>query len=159
MQLKTDQPSLYEQDFALWLDQTAARLKARDVDNLDWENLIEEIEALGISQKHEVESRLKTILAHILKRCYVPLPDCFRGWQVTIRTQRNDLKRLLKKAPSLANHLAAEFDEIYQEALSEVQEEYPEIPFPESWEFERDIETLLAKAYWNSTRYDQSNDD
>jgi hypothetical protein len=88
MQLKTDQPS-YGQDFALWLNQTAARLKARDVDNLDWENLIEEIEALGILQKHEVESRLKTILSHILKRCYVPLPDCFRGWQVTIRTQRS----------------------------------------------------------------------
>jgi uncharacterized damage-inducible protein DinB len=148
MQLKTDQPSLYKQDFALWLEDTAAQLKARDVDNLDWENLIEEIESLGISQKHEVESRLKTILAHVLKRCYVPLPDCFRGWQVTIRTQRNDLKRLLKKAPSLVNHLTTEFDEIYREALSEVQEEYPEVSFPQNWEFERHIEPLLSKAFW-----------
>lgn len=147
--VKTTQISLYERDFALWLEDIAARLKARDVDNLDWDNLVEEIEALGISQKHEVESRLKTILAHILKRCYVFFPDCFRGWQVTIRTQRNDLKRLLKKAPSLGNHLLAEFDEVYQEALSEVREEYPDTQFPEIWEFSHDLEVILTAAFWD----------
>ncbi len=141
--------SLYISDFALWLSDTAARLKVRDVDNLDWDNLAEEIESLGISQKHEVESRLKTIMAHILKRCYVPLPDCFRGWQVTIRTQRNDLNRLLKKAPSLRNHLMTEFDEIYQEALSEVLEEYPDTRFPEKWELSRDLDELLMTIFWN----------
>jgi Domain of unknown function DUF29 len=143
------QERLYERDFALWIEDTVAQLKARDVNNLDWDNLVEEIEALGISQKHEVESRLKTILAHILKRCYVVLPDCFRGWQVTIRTQRNDLKRLLKKAPSLRNHLLAEFDDIYQEALSEVREEYPETQFPETWNFNRDLDAILTEILWD----------
>jgi Domain of unknown function DUF29 len=147
---KTAQESLYEQDFALWLEDTAARLKARDLEHLDWDNLVEEIEALGISQKHEVESRLKTILVHILKRYYVPLPECFRGWQVTIRTQRNDLKRLLKKAPSLRNYLLAEFEEIYQEALSEVCEEYPETQFPQTWEFSRDLDAILTEIFWES---------
>ena len=147
---KTAQAPLYERDFALWLEDTVARLKARDVDRLDWDNLVEEIEALGISQKHEVESRLKTILAHILKRCYVLMPDCFRGWQVTIRTQRNDLKRLLKKSPSLRNHLLVEFDEVYQEALSEVREEYPETEFPETWNFSRDLDAILTEIFWES---------
>lgn len=147
---RTTQAPLYERDFALWLEDTAAQLKARDVDNLDWDNLVEEIESLGISQKHEVESRLKAILAHILKRYYVPLPDCFRGWQVTIRTQRNDLKRLLKKAPSLRNHLLTEFDEVYQEALSEVCEEYPDTQFPEAWEFSRDVDAILTETFWES---------
>lgn len=148
MPFKTDRRSLYEQDFALWLDETAAQLKARDVEHLDWENLIEEIEALGISQKHEVESRLKTILSHVLKRCYVPLQDCCRGWQVTIRTKRNDLSRLLKKAPSLNNHLLTVFDEIYAEALSEVQEEYPEVQFPLTWPFSHEIEAILSVTFW-----------
>lgn len=142
------QKTLYDRDFSLWLEDTAARLKARDINNLDWDNLVEEIEALGISQKHEVESRLKTILAHLLKRCYVHLPDCFRGWQVTIRTQRNDLQRLLKKAPSLRNHLLAEFDEIYQEAVSEVREEYPETQFPQTWIFSRDLDAILTEIFW-----------
>ncbi|MFB2981653.1 DUF29 domain-containing protein [Microseira sp. BLCC-F43] len=147
---KTTQAPLYERDFALWIEDTIARLKARDVENLDWDNLVEEIEALGISQKHEVESRLKTILAHILKRCYVLLPDFFRDWQVTIRTQRNDLKRLLKKSPSLGNRLLAEFDEVYQEALEEVREEYPETEFPETWNFSRDLDGILTEILWES---------
>jgi Domain of unknown function DUF29 len=50
--------SLYEQDILLWSEETAAKLRARDFDNLDLENLIEEIEALGISQKKELMSRL-----------------------------------------------------------------------------------------------------
>lgn len=147
---KTTLHTLYDSDFALWLEDTVARLKTRDIDNLDWDNLVEEIEALGISQKHEVESRLKTIMAHVLKRCYVPLPDCYRGWQVTIRTQRNDLQRLLKKAPSLRNHLLAEVDDIYQEALSEVQEEYPETQFPQTWEFSRDLDAILTEIFWKN---------
>ncbi len=144
------QTSLYDRDFALWLDETVERLRAKDTNDLDWEHLIEEIEALGISQRHEVESRLKTILAHVLKRCYVSLPDCFRGWQVTILTQRNDLKRLLKKAPSLRNYLSEVFDEIYQEALSEVCEEYPDAQFPQTWEFDRDPEVILTETFWRS---------
>jgi ribosomal 50S subunit-associated protein YjgA (DUF615 family) len=152
MVTRTAQVPLYERDFALWLEDTASRLKARDIENLDWDNLIEEIEALGIAQRHEVEGRLKTILAHILKRCYVPLPDCFRGWQVTIRTQRNDLKRLLKKAPSLRNHLLAEFDEVYQEALSEVCEEYPDTRFPEVWGFSRDLDAILTEKFWEKKK-------
>ena len=139
---------LYDRDFALWLQETVSHLQRRDSEHLDWEHLIEEIDALGVSQKHEVESRLKTILTHILKRQYVPLPDCFRGWQVTIRTQRNDLKRLLKKAPSLRNHLLAEFDSLYQEAHSEVCEEYPNAQFPETWPFSRDLDTILTELFW-----------
>jgi Domain of unknown function DUF29 len=144
------QTSLYDRDFALWLDETVEQLKAKDTNNLDWEHLVEEIEALGISQRNEVESRLKTILAHILKRCYVPLPECFRGWQVTIRTQRNDLKRLLNKAPSLRSHLAEVLDEIYQEALSEVWEEYPDARFSQTWEFDRELEAILTETFWTS---------
>lgn len=139
---------LYERDFSLWLEATASQLKRRDHDQLDWVHLTEEIEALGISQKHEVESRLKTILAHILKRQYLPLPECFRGWQVTIKTQRNDLQRLLKKAPSLRNHLLAELDELYQEARSEVCEEYPNSQLPEQWLFSRDLDVILADRFW-----------
>lgn len=148
MPIKTNKVSLYEQDFLLWLEDTGAQLKARNSDRLDWDNLVEEIGSLGISQRQEVESRLKTILTHILKRCYVPLPECFRGWQVIIITQRNDLKRLLKKAPSLKNHLLNEFEEIYEEALSEVGEEYPDSEFPEVWEFDRDLDTLLTETFW-----------
>jgi hypothetical protein len=50
--------SLYEADFLLWTQDTVAKLKAKDYDNLDLENLIEEIESLGSSYRYELESRL-----------------------------------------------------------------------------------------------------
>ncbi|MFZ9738471.1 MAG: DUF29 domain-containing protein, partial [Prochlorotrichaceae cyanobacterium] len=65
--------SLYEQDFLLWSEDTAAKLRARDFENLDLENLIEEVESLGRSDRKELLSRLVVIFEHLLKRLYVQL--------------------------------------------------------------------------------------
>ncbi|MFM7561081.1 DUF29 family protein [Cylindrospermopsis raciborskii] len=54
--------SLYESDFWLWTQDTIAKLKARDFDHLDLENLLEEIEALGRSEKKELSSTIDTML-------------------------------------------------------------------------------------------------
>ena len=48
--------SLYERDILLWSEETVAQLKARDFDNLDIDHLIEEVEALGISQKRSLSA-------------------------------------------------------------------------------------------------------
>ena len=61
--------TLYETDFLLWTEETVAKLKARDFDHVDLENLIEEIESLGKSDKKEIKSRLTTLLAHLLRAC------------------------------------------------------------------------------------------
>ena len=36
---KTPVPNLYEEDFYLWIEDTLSKLKARDNENLDWDNL------------------------------------------------------------------------------------------------------------------------
>ena len=46
--------SLYEQDILLWVEDTVAKLKAGDFESVDMDNLIEEVESLGISQKHQL---------------------------------------------------------------------------------------------------------
>ena len=48
--------NLYETDFALWLEKQVIALKNRDVNSLDWDNLIEEIESLGNRDKREINS-------------------------------------------------------------------------------------------------------
>ena len=48
--------SLYEQDFQLWVEHTVSQLKTHDFDHLDLENLIEEVEALGRSERKEFGS-------------------------------------------------------------------------------------------------------
>jgi hypothetical protein len=72
-------PTLYEQDFALWIEKTVGQLKAGDFAEIDLENLIEEVESLGRQEKRELENRLTTLLEHALKRRYVLMPDCYRG--------------------------------------------------------------------------------
>ena len=91
----------YESDYLLWIQGTIAKLKNRDFENLDLENLIEEIEDLGRSQRKELESRLATLLAHLLKRMYMNMPDCFNGWEDTIREQRLQIEVLLNNYLSL----------------------------------------------------------
>ncbi|MFM7383916.1 MAG: DUF29 domain-containing protein, partial [Microcystaceae cyanobacterium] len=80
--------TLYDQDFALWIEETTRALKAGHLSQIDWEHLIEEVESLGIRERHAVESFLVRLLEHLLKRCYVVLPDCYRGWEIEIRNFR-----------------------------------------------------------------------
>lgn len=140
--------SLYEQDFALWIEDVAAKLKTRDFDNLDLENLIEEIESLGKSDRRELKNRLTVLLAHILKRMYVNIPENFNGWELTILEQRRQIKSLLQDSPSLKPYLAQIFSGVYEDALEEVELEYKQTEFPDSWIFDIETDVLLSKKYW-----------
>ena len=141
--------SLYESDYLLWTQETIAKLKAKDFDHVDFESLIEEIEDLGRSYRDELESRLDILLSHILKRLYVPLVNDYNGWGRTIREQRKQIRRRLEKSPSLKNYLPEIFDKIWQDALKEVREDYPQNSFPDLWQFDRDIDTLINGNFWS----------
>lgn len=141
--------SLYESDYLLWTQETIAKLKAKDFDHVDFESLIEEIEDLGRSYRDELESRLDILLSHILKRLYVPLVNDYNGWERTIREQRKQIRRRLEKSPSLKNYLPEIFDKIWQDALKEVREDYPQYSFPDLWQFDRDIDTLINGNFWS----------
>ena len=82
---KQDQ-AIYDHDILLWVEMTVAKLKARDFENLDIDNLIEEVKSLGISQKKELLNRLTTLLEHLLKRIYVNISYNYNGWERTSRT-------------------------------------------------------------------------
>jgi hypothetical protein len=141
--------SLYDRDLDLWLVTAIAQLKAGDFHNLDVENLIEELEGLSGSNKREVETRLKRLLEHILKRCYVDMPDCYRGWLLTIFEQRDELKMLLRQSPSLKRHFLKMFDDCFENSLKRLKIEYPEYQFPDIWQFGRDIDTMLNADFWD----------
>ena len=140
--------SLYESDYLLWTQEVVLKLKARDFDNVDLENLIEEIEDLGHSKKDELKSRLNTLLEHLLKRIYVDMPQEFNGWQRTIREQRKRLDWLLDANPSLKTAWNDTFNIAWRYALRDVREDYPQYQFPNTWQFGRDIETILNTVFW-----------
>jgi hypothetical protein len=58
--------NLYETDYNLWVWETVAKLKGKDLDNIDWENLIEEVEDLGRRDKRKIESLCMELIEHLL---------------------------------------------------------------------------------------------
>jgi hypothetical protein len=140
--------NLYDRDFALWIEATVKQLKSGDLSQVDLENLIEEVESLGKSQRKAVDNFLTRLLEHLLKRCYVVLPDCYRGWEIEIRNFRNDLKKEFKYSPSLKRFMIEILEECYREALEAVKEDYPDSNFPDVCPFAEDIDGLLNHKFW-----------
>ena len=101
---------LYTEDFVRWTEQQAGALReaagAGTNLALDWENLAEEIESLGRSQRHELRSRIAAIIEHLLKLEHSPALDPRRGWMDTVARERSDVERLIEDSPSLKGDVA-----------------------------------------------------
>ncbi|WP_420489974.1 DUF29 domain-containing protein [Microcystis aeruginosa] len=69
---------LYDTDFNLWVEETANLLKEGKWEYLDLENLIEEIEAMGRSDKKALKSNLEKLF-WLFGLCYV-MDWGYRGW-------------------------------------------------------------------------------
>ena len=143
----TSSTKTYDRDFALWVEENIALLKAKNYDAVDWENLIEEVEGLTRSDKRELENRLITLFEHALKRRYVSLPDCYRGWELTLIRTQQKLEQILEDSPSLRNYLLGIIEKCYRNALKNTRKEYDEI-FPDHLPFTDDIDQLLMEEFW-----------
>lgn len=111
----TTNSNLYEQDFYLWIEITAKQLKAGNFAEIDLENLIEEIESMGRSEKRSLESNLVVLLMHLLKYKYQPEKRS-RSWISTIFEHRRRLNKQFQDSPSLKKYFLETFAECYQDA-------------------------------------------
>ncbi len=105
----TKPTELYDRDFVLWTeDQAAALRRAKDSNLLlDWENLAEEIESLGRSDRRELVSQIRRILHHLLKIAVSPAIEPRAGWRSTVRDARAQIEEVLRDSPSLRRHVDA----------------------------------------------------
>ena len=100
----------YDTDLALWAESQARAL--RDAGHagtnlpIDWQNVAEEIEALGKSQARELASRLRTILVHLITLQASPATEPRGGWRETIAAQRSEIERVVEDSPSLRQTVA-----------------------------------------------------
>lgn len=108
---------LYDQDFHAWTQDQAARLRAtRDaaqsgpagrqdlpglLHSLDWDNLVEEVEALGRSERRELGSRISLIIEHLAKLEFSPAAEPRPGWIATIGRERAAIDAILTDSLSL----------------------------------------------------------
>ena len=118
----SNQQSLYEQDYYLWLKKTQEQLASRHFSHLDVSNLIEELADMGKSEKRAVESNLAILIMHLLKYQFQPEKRS-NSWLFTIREHRRRLEKLFKDSPSLKRYFTEIFSECYQDARELVSAE------------------------------------
>lgn len=114
----------HEDDFYGWVMQNASLLKQGKFSEADMENIIEEMEAMGRSEKSQLVNRFSILIAHLLKWQFQP---DFRGrsWHGTIKEQRKRAKILLKENPSLKSKLKEAFADAYELAVDQIEKETP----------------------------------
>jgi len=109
---------LYETDILDWSERQAALLRRlaageRVNDQVDWENVVEEIESVGNEQVHAVSSLLMQAMAHRLKAIGWPDARDVANWQADAR--RFAIDAADRFTPSMQRRL--DLARIYHRAL------------------------------------------
>ena len=125
----------YDTDILIWSERQADLLRRvaageRINDQVDWKNVIEEIESVGNEQRHAVESLLLRALLHMLKAEAWPLARDVPHWHSEARVFRAQAAN--RFTPSMRQRL--DLDRIYRQALRALPEtidDQPPLPVPE----------------------------
>ncbi len=137
---------LYETEYDRWLTEIVRLLKNRQLERLDYENLIEELEALGRSERSAVKSLLLQIIIHLMLYQFWQSErernaNHWAGEIITFRVQLED-----KLTTNLHNYLADELPKIYQNALLIVQKKTQLNSLPEQCPYS--LQQLLDKHWF-----------
>ena len=136
MNERTAVESMYERDFAVWLEDQAAALQSGRLSDVDLPNLIAEIEALAGNLRRELRSRLRVVLVHLLKLRYQPERRS-GSWLASIYEQRDRLEDLIEDSPSLRRAVEPYRESAYGKArrIAAAQTGLPVETFPERCPF------------------------
>lgn len=138
---------LYDEDFYAWTREQARLLREGRLTDADIANIAEELDSMGRTEKRELASRLRVLLAHLLKWAYQP-DKRTRSWAATIVTQRADLLDHLADNPSLAarrDEAAADvYDKARRVAAAETGIAEARLPAMCPWSFAE----IVDDAFW-----------
>jgi len=128
---------LYQQDFYTWAYQQAQLLRDQKFDQVDWSNLIEEVEDLGRSEYRALVSAIEKLTLHLLKWQY---QEQLRSpsWRHSIDKQRLKIERLLEDNPGLQSRISEAIAQGYRYGRKGASQEtfleekiFPEVcPYP-----------------------------
>ena len=120
----------YDADILGWSEQQANLLRRRAAGELvndakiDWENVAEEIEAVGNEQRHAVESLLTTIMQHLLQITAWPGALAVSHWRHEIDGWRVQVERRLRRGAKLrADIEKAGLADLYLDAVRSMYRE------------------------------------
>ncbi|AWK85531.1 DUF29 domain-containing protein [Azospirillum thermophilum] len=150
----------HDEDFYAWAMEQAARLREAAASGtnlpLDWENLAEEIESMGRSDRREAISRLSRIIEHLLKLEHSPAEQPREAWRRSVVEQRMSLPLLLDDSPSLRAKLDGFLEDAWRQGRREAL-----YGLERDCVFDRDlprdcpyrVEELLDEAFWPPNRH------
>jgi hypothetical protein len=110
---------LHDTDILAWSERQAALLRRVatgqlvNEDEIDWANIIDEVESVGNEQRFKVESLLLQILLHTLKVQAWPLSVSVAHWQSEIRVFQAEASN--RYAPSMRTRI--DVAKIYAKAV------------------------------------------
>jgi hypothetical protein len=105
----------YEEDFYAWTNHNAKLLKEGKFNEVDIQNIIEEIESMGRSERNSLVNRLAILIAHLLKWRYQPGLQG-HSWKYTIAEQRIKVIESLENSPSLGYEIEKKLIKSYKQA-------------------------------------------
>ena len=113
---------LYERDALAWAERQAELLRRlaageRLNEPVDWPNVIEEVQDVGLSELRACKSLLRQTLVHLLKLYAWPGSTAAAHWRSEVIGFRADMRDRL----ALSMRQRISLDEIYRVALEQVQ--------------------------------------
>ena len=114
--------SLYETDYYRWLETMVHHLRDRNFGAIEWDNLIEELESMGKSEKRALLSLLTRLLEHLFKLAYweSEKPRSGNHWASAIVNFRAQIQARLEDSPSLRSQLPALYEKAHATAIKSV---------------------------------------
>lgn len=103
---RKEKNSTYDLDFQRWCSEQYIAVGNRDIENIDFDNLKEELLDLGKTERNALRSYIKIIMIHLLK--FEVQPDYIgsRGWESSIYHSRSRIEDILINNPSLKKKLS-----------------------------------------------------
>lgn len=112
---------LYETDIIQWVEQQVSLIKEGRYGEVDWSNVLEEIEDLSKRERDRFLSSVRLIIQHLLKWEYQSELRS-RSWEITIKRERNHLQRYLRDTPSLKRYWG-DLSKVYRDARADAANE------------------------------------
>ena len=136
---------LYQQDLNLWRQEIVNAIQTQQLDNMDWDNLIDEINDMTASERRALRSYTKRLIEHILKLKYWYSEKEYnqRGWRKEVVNFREEIKSILSDSPSLNNYLEQNYQDWYKKSVKAMRQEFS-IPTDNLV----DLETIMTDEYF-----------
>jgi hypothetical protein len=142
---------LYDRDVLAWSQHQADLLRrlgrGERVNDVDWAHVAEEIEDVGLSELHALESFLNLIMVHVLKLHAWPESQACGHWRGEIAAFRHNANR--RFSPSMRQRI--DVGALYAEAIEQLTESDPDLRLPTENPFtlddllKQDTATLLTR--------------